>query len=128
MQCREFSIMADLSNKYYTEYSKKIFHRPKCNCSYNINKLQPYRVFSCAKWSILIANINKFLAKSISGSRSSRLQMIYEIDVLKDFAVLTGKHLCWSLFLITLQAFRSVNLLERDSITGVFLWLILPNF
>ena len=30
-----FSIMADLSDKYYTvfEYPKKIFHRPKCNCS-----------------------------------------------------------------------------------------------
>ena len=48
--------------------------------------------------------------------------MIFKIDVLKDFAIFTGKHLGigvsdqgpW-------QALRSETLLERDSITGVFL-------
>ena len=45
----------------------------------------------------------------------------------KNFAIFTGKHLCWSLFLINLQAFRSTALLKRDSNTGVFLW-ILRNF
>ena len=30
--------------------------------------------------------------------------MFLKIDVLKNFASLTGKHLCWSLFLIKLQA------------------------
>ena len=51
-----------------------------------------------------------------------------KIDTLKDFAIFTEKHLCWSLFLITLQALRSTTLLERDSITYVFLRRILPNF
>ena len=32
--------------------------------------------------------------------------------VLKNFAVFTGKHLCWSLFLIELQAFRPAALLN----------------
>ena len=32
--------------------------------------------------------------------RSSRSQMFLKISVLKNFANLTGKHLCWSLFLI----------------------------
>ena len=41
--------------------------------------------------------------------------------VLKNFANLTGKHLCWSRFLIKLQA-RPATLLERDSNTDVFLW------
>ena len=41
--------------------------------------------------------------------------------VLKKFANLTGKHLCWSLFLIKLQAFRPATLLKRDFNTGVFL-------
>ena len=36
--------------------------------------------------------------------RSSRSQMFFKIDVLKNFANFTGKHLCWSLFLIKLQA------------------------
>ena len=39
-------------------------------------------------------------------------------SVLKNFAIFTGKHQCWSIFLI---------LLKRDSNTGVFLW-ILQNF
>ena len=37
------------------------------------------------------------------------------------------KHLCWSLFLITLQAWRSATLFKRDSNKGVFMW-ILRNF
>ena len=35
--------------------------------------------------------------------RISRSQMLFKICVLKNFTVLTGKHLCWSLFLIKLQ-------------------------
>ena len=33
-----------------------------------------------------------------------------KIGVLKNFAIFTGKHLCWSLFLIKLQAFRAKGL------------------
>ena len=32
------------------------------------------------------------------------VRMFFKIGVRKNFASLTGKHLCWSLFLITLQA------------------------
>ena len=39
----------------------------------------------------------------------------------KNFA--TEKHLCWSLFLIKLQAWRSATLWKRDSNTDVFLWI-----
>ena len=46
----------------------------------------------------------------------------YEKAALKKVARFTGEHLCCSLFLIKLQA-----LLEKDSNTGVFLW-ILRNF
>ena len=35
--------------------------------------------------------------------RSSRSQMFFKKDVLKNFANFTGKHLCWSLFLIKLK-------------------------
>ena len=40
--------------------------------------------------------------------------------VLQNFAMLTGKDLCWSLFLIKLQAFRPATLLKRDSDIGVY--------
>ena len=33
-------------------------------------------------------------------NRSSRLQMFFKLGALKNFANFTGKHLCWSLFLI----------------------------
>ena len=36
--------------------------------------------------------------------RSSRSQMFFKIGVLKNFAIFAEKHLCWSLFLIKLQA------------------------
>ena len=42
--------------------------------------------------------------------------------VLKTFANFTGKHLCWSFFLIELQFSRPVTLWKRDSNTGAFLW------
>ena len=38
--------------------------------------------------------------------RSSRSQMFFKIGALKNFAMFTGKHLCWSLFVIKLQAAR----------------------
>ena len=40
--------------------------------------------------------------------------------VLKNFAKFKWKHLCWSLFLIKLQAFRLRSLFKRDSSRGVF--------
>ena len=54
-------------------------------------------------------------------------QPLSEADVLKNFAIFTGKHLCWSLFLTKLQAFRLATLLKRESKAGVFLKM-LRNF
>ena len=47
--------------------------------------------------------------------KSSRSQMIFKIDVLKNFTKLTRQKLCWSLFLIKLQALRPATLSKRDS-------------
>ena len=41
----------------------------------------------------------------------------FKTGVLKSFANFTGKHLCWSLFLIKVAGLRSVTLLKRDSNT-----------
>ena len=56
--------------------------------------------------------------------RSNRLEMFFKIGVLMDFVIYAGKHLCWSIFLIKLQAFRSATLLNRDSNIGVFLLIL----
>ena len=47
--------------------------------------------------------------------RSSCSQIFVKINVLKIFAIFTGKHLCRSVFLRTLQVLKPANLLKRDS-------------
>ena len=45
--------------------------------------------------------------------RRSHQRCSVKKGVLKTFANFTGKHLCWSLFLITLLVFRPATLLKR---------------
>ena len=47
------------------------------------------------------------------------MQIIFKISSIKNFAIFTGKHLFWGLFLIKLQTFRPATFLKRDSNTGV---------
>ena len=54
--------------------------------------------------SFAAANVSLGFIKN--RSRSSRSQIYFKIGVLKNFAMFTGKRLCWSLFLIKIQAFR----------------------
>ena len=61
------------------------------------------------------------MRKKLQKQSFSRLQIFFKIGVLKKIANFTGKYLCWSLFLIKLQASRPATLLRRDSNTGVFL-------
>ena len=55
-------------------------------------------------------------------NRGSLRQMFFIVDVLKNFANITEKYQCWSLFLIKSQAWRHAKLLKRDSNTGALLW------
>ena len=50
--------------------------------------------------------------------KSSISQMFLKLGVHKNFAIFTGKPLCWSLFLTKLQA------LKRDSNKGLLLWIL----
>ena len=47
--------------------------------------------------------------------------MFFKINVLKNFAIFTGKKLRWNLYFINLQAFRPGTFLKRDSNISVFL-------
>ena len=53
--------------------------------------------------------------------KSSRSQMFLKIDVLRNFASFARKHLCWSLFLIKLQA----KLLRTRSFAEHLQWLLM---
>ena len=57
--------------------------------------------------------------KQCLNSRSSHQRCSIEKAVFKNFAIFTGKHLCWSLLLIDLRALRRpATFLKRDSNTG----------
>ena len=51
---------------------------------------------------------------------------VLQIGAPKNFAIFTGKHISWSLFLIKLQNSRPVTSLKRDSNTGVLLFSCFP--
>ena len=53
--------------------------------------------------------------------KSSRLQIIFKIVVLKYFAIFTRRYLYWSYVLIKLQPWRPITLWKRGSNTDVFL-------
>ena len=50
--------------------------------------------------------------------------MFFKIGVLKNFAIFTRKHLCWSLFLTKLQTCGPATELKSNSSTGIFLRLL----
>ena len=73
-------------------------------------------LYKKTKWTTKVF-VDMSLNRSVHGKCSVKK------GVLKSFANFTGKHLCRSLFLIKLQAWRPKPLLKRNSNTGVFLWI-----
>ena len=49
-------------------------------------------------------SVQKTITDFILSLRSGHPEVFYKKGVLKNFVKFTGKHLCWSLFLIKLQA------------------------
>ena len=55
--------------------------------------------------------------------------MFFKIDVLKNFEIFTGKHLCWSLFLTKLQGFRPKRRLQHRCFPVIIAkFLRIPSF
>ena len=74
--------------------------------------LSPQQCSPCAFSSILIRSFS-FKSRGYSSSRSNHWQIFLKIGVLKNFAIFTWKHLCWSLYLITLEAWWPATLLKK---------------
>ena len=47
--------------------------------------------------------------------------MFFKIGALRNFAIFTGKQLCWILFLAKLQALQPGTLFKRGFNTGLFM-------
>ena len=72
--------------------------------------------FDLQQRSDSISNIfSKWDKQTLTQYRSSRSQMFFKIVLLKSFANFIAKLLCWSLFLIELQAGGPAILLKIDS-------------
>ena len=83
-------------------------------------KINNFSKSSIQHQSLLLLNSSKkVLYKKLV--RSSHRRYSLKKGVLKNSSNFTGKHLCWSLVLIKLQAFRYAASLKSDSNTGVFL-------
>ena len=54
--------------------------------------------------------------------------MFFETGAFRNFPIFTGKHLCWSHFLIKLQVLWPATLFKRGFNTGVFLWILRNNY
>ena len=65
----------------------------------------------------------KIFGNSSTIFRSSHWKCSIRKAILKNFVIFTGKHLCWGLFLLKLQAFRPLTVLKRDFNTDIFLWI-----
>ena len=90
----------------------------------NFELQKPLKYKQLEGWGLTVVAYKKICVnyKIHAMWRSSCLQLFFKISVLKNFTILTEKHLWWSLFIIKLQAFRPATLLKRDSNPGLFLW------
>ena len=71
------------------------------NNIFYISTKTPHISPACLKLLKAHAQINYFLINiSWNLSRSSRLQMLFKVGILKSFAIVTGKRLRWSLYFI----------------------------
>ena len=70
---------------------------------------------------LLVEDLQNIVYCILSDSEKQPFEDFFNISVLENFALFTGKDLCLGLFLIKLQAFRSAFFLKRDSNTGAFL-------
>ena len=66
-------------------------------------------------------NVNLKLTNESVICRSSRPEVFCKIDVFRNFATFSGKHLCQSLFFNKVAAGLQLYQ-KRDSDTGFFLW------
>ena len=101
----------------------KLFVAPQRSVKIKFHLFFPYLTFFKAANLLLYLKVGACKLSLVLSKicRSSCSQMLFKIDILKNFANFTVKHLCWSPFLIKLQVFRPATELKRDSNRDFFL-------
>ena len=73
-------------------------------------------------------NLRRIRVKICFSCRSSRSQIFFKIDVIKNVATFARKYLCWNHFLINFSQLQACSFIKKkNSNTSVFTW-ILRNF
>ena len=67
----------------------------------------------------IYCTLSKIFSKNFSEFETCRSPMFFKVNVLKNFAIFTGKPLCWSLFRIKLRAFRPA-IYQKESLAQLF--------
>ena len=80
---------------------------------FHIAKFWMFVFFVFEKMSSSIPMFLVMLLAHVGKRSNSRSQMFSKTGVLKNFAIFTGKNLCWSLFLIKFQDWRPTFLFKK---------------
>ena len=96
----------------------KLFHLRLLASLCNFNYLQ---IFVKAKFTVVKYNSKIIIYHQIKFRKRYNGQVFYKKTVPRNFAIFIEKHLCWSLFLIKMQAFSPETLLKSGSNTAIFL-------
>ena len=115
----EMEVVAQLSSvKLHKFYKKHLRWRPffvspqACNCT------KKDTITGALLWIHLCEYIFSFLLFCLRKDTSSHRGCFVKKGVLKNFANLTGKHLCWNLFYIKLHIFKNTYFEEQNSFTS----------
>ena len=108
--------MFKVNNKNTRKRRHKRYSKTLISCTFHVN----VGTFKVLHGFLKLFDHLIFSTKKVINCTSSRpFADILQNSIFKNFSVITGKHLCWCLFLTKLQTWRSVTLLKRDSNTGV---------
>ena len=104
-------LLANIVNKSFLYFENVLRKETKISIETNFTSFDfiyhskcCFRLYYLPSWKLAFPFVCFFKIISWKNFRRSRLQMFFKIGALKNFANFTGKHLCWSLFLIQLQA------------------------
>ena len=92
------------------EVIKNIMGRQVFSSSWD---LEWYFCFVFEKVSSALPMLLVMLDADLAKCSNIRSQMFFKTVVLKNFAIFTGKHLCWSLFLLKFQDLRPAFLFNK---------------
>ena len=81
---------------------------------------------SCVIVQKTMSHVSQGMTLRLSFVRNTRSHIFFKIDVIKNFVNFTGKHLCWSLFLIKFKTDSKTDVLSF--FTEHLRWLILKGF